>query len=170
MKLPVDKSWQEHHWKSIFHEYAKTDYFNLYRDFFEELYQKDFEYLWQINEEIILYLLRCFEINVEVKKASELIVSPYLQKTDLQVALLKSVGADTYLSGPSGREYLEIEKFPQNNIILKYFKFEHPVYKQRYPGFEPNMSAIDLLFNLGPQASDIIKASGSIEDLLDCAI
>jgi hypothetical protein len=162
--LPVDKSWQWHHWQTIKHNYAKTDFFRLYEDFFEKLYQKDFEYLWQINEEIILYLFRCFEINAEVIRASELNVGRELEKTDLMIVLLKSVGADIYLSGPSGRNYLEFEKFPQNNIDLKFFKFQHPVYKQRYPGFEPTMSAIDILFNEGPRASEIIKTSGKIED------
>ena len=163
IKLPADKSWQLDHWQAIKHNYTKADFFGLYQDFFEGLYQKDFEYLWQINEEIIFYLFRCFDINVEVIKASELNVSPDLQKTDLLIACLKSVGAAIYLSGPSGRNYLDFEKFPQNNIGLRFFEFQHPVYKQRYPGFEPAMAAIDLLFNVGAQASEIIKASGNVE-------
>lgn len=28
-------------------------------------------------------------------------------------------------------------------------EFQHPVYKQRYEGFVPNMAAIDALFNVG---------------------
>ena len=59
---------------------------------------------------------------------------------------------------------MEIEKMRQNGLNLKFSKFTHPVYKQRYPGFEPNMSAIDLLFNQGSQSNQIIKSSGSIED------
>ena len=47
---------------------------------------------------------------------------------------------------------------------LKFFNFKSPVYKQKYPGFEPDMSAIDLLFNMGPHAGEIINASGSLED------
>ena len=114
--------------------------------------------------EIILYLMKCFEIEAKVLRASEIDVDPGLRKTDLKIALLKSVGANTYLSGPSGRNYLDSEKFPENNIGLRFAKFQHPVYEQRYPGFEPNMAAIDMLFNVGSQASEIIKGSGSIED------
>jgi hypothetical protein len=163
VELPADKTWKRIHWQSIQHHYKKAGFLNLYQSFFDKLYQGEYEYLRQVNEEIILYLLKCFDINVPVIKASELNVAPDLQKTDLMIALLKSVGADIYLSGPSGRNYLESDKFPQNNIGLKYFKFQHPVYEQRYPGFEPDMAAIDLLFNLGPQASEIVKVSGSIE-------
>jgi hypothetical protein len=160
--LPRDKRWMKNHWKIIKDNYTKTDFFSLYKDFFAELYLKDFQYLGQINMEIISYLLKCLEINVEVIIGSELGLDPELRKTDLLIALLRSVGADIYLSGPSGRNYIDFAKFPQNNIDLRFFEFQHPVYKQRYPGFEPAMAAIDLLFNLGPQASEIIKASGSI--------
>lgn len=163
VKLSRDKRWMENHWKTIKQNYTKADFFSLYQDFFEKLYQKDFEYLWQINEEIIFYLLRCFEINVEVIKVSELNVDPDLRKTDWLIALLKSVGAEIYLSGPSGKDYLDFQKFAQNNIDLRFFEFQHPVYEQRYPGFEPAMAAIDLLFNVGPQASEMIKTSGNLE-------
>jgi hypothetical protein len=164
VSLPGDGKWREVHWRTIYQNYVKTPFFRDHRDFFGELYQEDFQYLWQLNEKILLYLLECFQIKVEVLKTSELIVKPGLCKTDLMIAYLKAAGAGVYLSGPSGKNYLECEKFPQNNIILKYFKFQHPVYRQRYPGFEPNLSAIDLLFNLGPEAAKLIKTSGSIED------
>ncbi|MBI2853643.1 MAG: WbqC family protein [Chloroflexi bacterium] len=68
-----------------------------------------------------------------------------------------------YLSGPTGRDYLETEKFAHNGIALRFASFQHPVYRQRYPGFEPNMSAIDLLFNLGPQAEEIVKRAAMVE-------
>ena len=160
VRLPIDKRWMGNHWKTIKHNYAKADFFSLYQDFFEGLYQRDFEYLWQINEELIFYLFGCFETNVEVLRASELNVSPDLRRTDLLIALLKSAGAGTYLSGPSGRDYLDFPKFAQNSIALEFFEFQHPVYKQRYAGFEPGMAAIDLLFNMGTKAGEFIKVSG----------
>jgi hypothetical protein len=161
--LPSDKKWEEDHWKSIYNSYVHAYWFRNHSDFFKNIYAKDFQYLTEINMEIITYLLKSFEINVEIIRASDLNLDPSLQKTDLIVAAMKNVHADVYLSGPSGQNYLEVEKFPQNSIELKYSRFQHPVYPQRYPDFEPNMAAIDLLFNMGPRASEIIKASGSIE-------
>jgi hypothetical protein len=162
--VPKDKKWKLRHWNSINSQYLAADYYTAYKSFFEELYYKEHELLWQLNMEIIQYLLQCFEINVEIVVSSELDIDPRLQKTDYMIALLKSVSADDYLSGPSGKAYLEYNKFVENNISLKFFKFQHPVYKQRYPGFEPAMSAIDLLFNAGKQSSEIINKSGSIEN------
>jgi hypothetical protein len=161
---PADKNWQRGHWNTIQNHYLKTDFYNLHQDFFHSIYSQNFQYVWQMNEKIILYLMRCFNVEIDVVRASDLAVDPHLEKTDLMIGLLKAAGADVYLSGPSGKEYLQFEQFPQNNIQLKFFDFQHPVYKQRYPGFEPNMSAIDLLFNAGPAAAKLIGASGRICD------
>ena len=160
--LPSINNWKIFHWKLIHDSYAKTSFFNDYVDFFYELYKKDFTYLWQMNIQIISYLMKCFNIEVEILKASEMDLDPNLHKSDSIIALLKTARADIYLSGPSGSNYLEFEKFHQNNIDLKFAEFNHPIYTQKFPGFEPNLSAIDLLFNVGPEASRIIEASGRI--------
>lgn len=164
--LPQNGSWKRDHWKTIRLHYSKAPFFKDYADFFEDLFQQDPRVLFlsELNEKIILYLLSCFDIKIEVVKTSLLSVDPALHKTDLMLAYLKKVNAGVYLSGPSGRHYLETDKFPRNNIALQFFKFEHPVYPQRYPGFEPQMSALDLLFNMGPASGDIIKKSASVED------
>lgn len=161
--LPQDKGWREIHWRSIYQNYIKTDFFKDHSDFCEKLYKQDFHYLWQINLDIIRYMLKSFEINVEIIIASDLNIDTNLKPTDMIIAVLKDIGANTYLSGQSGRDYLELEKFQQNDLNCKFARFKHPIYKQRYAGFEPNLSAIDLLFNVGPQSGQVIKDSGSIE-------
>jgi hypothetical protein len=162
--LPQDNTWREIHWQSIYHNYVKTDFFKYHADFFEKLYKQDFAYLWQINLEIIRYMLKSFDINVTILKASDLNIDMSLKHTDMIIAVLKSIGASTYLSGQSGRDYVEVEEFSQNNLTCKFAKFTHPIYQQRYPGFEPNLSAIDLLFNVGLRSSQVIRESGGMED------
>ena len=45
---------------------------------------------------------------------------------------------------------MEEEKFLANNIKQEYFEVTAFEYPQRWGGFEPYMSAIDLLFNAAP--------------------
>ncbi len=162
--LPSDRTWQNIHWQSLYAHYIRSGFFKDYSGFFEDLYRQQYQYLWQVNMEIIRYLLKCFEINVEILMSSELGVDPDLKHTDMIIAVLQSLGANTYLSGPSGRDYLESEKFARNGLSCKFARFQHPVYTQRYPGFEPNLAAVDLLFNAGRPAGGIIKAAGSMEE------
>lgn len=161
--LPTGNEWRQQHWRRIRENYAKTPFFSDYEDFFENLYLERFLFLRELNERILMYLLSCFNIDVEIIRTSDIEVDPDLRKTDLMIAYLKKADARIYLSGPSGKNYLEMDKFPGNGIDLTFFKFEHPSYPQRYAGFESNMSAIDLLFNVGPNSCDVIKRAASME-------
>jgi len=58
-----------------------------------------------------------------------------------------------------GKKYLEEEKFEKEGIEIRYFEFRPFEYPQRWEGFEPYMSAIDLLFNVGEKAKDLIKTN-----------
>jgi hypothetical protein len=74
------------------------------------------------------------------------------QKDELILNLCRIEKVKTYISGPFGRDYLDEEKFAAAGIDIRYQDYEHPVYPQLYPGFEPYMSGIDLLFNHGPES------------------
>ncbi len=155
VKLPEKNDWIKKHWKIIEANYKKTDNFESYKDF-GDIYKENFEFLWQISEKIIRYLLKEFGINAEIKKASELGINERSDKIDWNLEICNTLNADRYLSGPDGRKYMDLDKFTKNDIKVEFFEFKHPVYKQRYPGFEPYMSAIDLLFNLGEKSKNLI--------------
>ncbi|MGE5403306.1 MAG: WbqC family protein, partial [Candidatus Doudnabacteria bacterium] len=57
-------------------------------------------------------------------------------------------GADTYISGIGGRNYLIEDMFVTQGIKLEYLSFHHPAYKQRYPGFIPDLSSLDYIMNV----------------------
>lgn len=154
--LPSDDRWQESHWKNILFNYNKSSCFDSYSDFFEKIYKDKNRTLMELNERIILYLFEQFGIDVKVVKTTELGISPELKKTDMLISILEGVGADAYISGEKGREYIEKDKFTRAGIKLTFQEYEHPVYKQRFQGFEPFMSAIDALFNLGEKARNLI--------------
>ena len=46
--------------------------------------------------------------------------------------------------------------FAAQGVEVRYHDYDHPVYGQAYGGFEPNMTALDLLFNAGPKSREIM--------------
>lgn len=67
--------------------------------------------------------------------------------------------ASTYLSGPSGREYLDPAPFEERGIGIEIFEFSHPRYPQPGPGFVPNLAIVDLVANAGVERSRQILES-----------
>ena len=152
--------WREKSWKTISQYYVKAPFFSPYAPFFESLYRTEWQQLAELNESIIEYVISALGIEVAVIKSSTLDVEEE-KKGDLVLEISRKVGADTYLSGVSGPDYLEPEKFAESGIELTFQNFQHPVYRQLFDPFIPNMSIIDLLFNHGSQSLDIIKGAGA---------
>ena len=50
---------------------------------------------------------------------------------------------------------------------LQVLRYQHPRYRQAFDGFEPGMTALDVLFNYGPEAASIIREGMRIESYND---
>ena len=69
------------------------------------------------------------------------------------VAMCRQAGATAYLSGPSARVYLDLQRFAQEGITVVFADYmRYPEYPQLYPPFEHGVSVIDLLVQTGPNA------------------
>ena len=147
VRIANDQDWREQHWKSLMYNYKKAEYFNKYASFFREVYSREWVYLSELNEYLIRNICKFLNLRTDFVRASDLDVKG--TSTDLLINICKKVGADTYLSGQGGRSYQNEKKFRMNNIKVVYQRFEHPVYKQLFGDFVPNLSIVDLLFNEG---------------------
>lgn len=140
--------WSKIHWKTIWANYAKAPYFQSYSSLFESVYQREWRKLSELNETLIRLICEIFSIKgVKFIRASELNVSG--KSTELLINICKALGADTYLSGFGGKKYMNEKLFEKRGIELKYYEFQHPIYKQLWGDFISNLSVIDLLFNEG---------------------
>jgi len=154
--LPRDSKWMKKHKMAIISNYAKSIFFD--KKFIDEYYcNNEFIKLQEFNEYGIFYLKDKFGVESKVIRASELGLDKNLKSTELLIEIVKRVGGDVYISGMGGKKYIEEEKFEKEGIKIRYFEFKPFEYPQRWEGFEPYMSAIDLLFNVGEEAREMIR-------------
>ena len=154
------QNWKDKHLKSIKMNYHKAKFFSEYINFFEEIFNNNWEMLSDLTITIIRLLASFLEIKTELILASDLQVTG--KSTELLINLCKKVKANSYISGPSGKRYLKEDEFKKNNIELIYHKFIHPEYNQLYEPFIPYLSVIDLLFNCGPESRNILLGKSKI--------
>jgi hypothetical protein len=148
-----DKAWWKKHWYAIIANYSKSEFFSENKPFFEELYrERKYHTLRELNESIIIHIAQSFGITPKFVRASELDLDFSLRKTDFILDILQNVGCTQYYSGAGGaKSFLEEDKIKNNNIELWYSQVTPVEYPQRWPGFEPYMSSIDILFNMGKE-------------------
>ena len=140
-------NWRESHLRDIEQNYKDTQYYHLFKNDIEALYNNKYKKLIDLNIDIIRFLISAFNIKTKLIFSSEFNLNS--KGTQRLVEIVDSIGGDIYLSGPMGRNYLDFNLFKKNGIELKFQEFKHPIYKQRYEGFIPNMSAFDALFSTG---------------------
>jgi hypothetical protein len=153
--------WKQKQLSVIKHNYEKTPYFTEYFPMIKEALTFKHELLIGLNLHLIKNIAQILGIKANMVRSSEF---PYCgkEKNEKLVSMCKFLGADTYLSGSGGKAYVEESLFNEAKIQVNWHSYEHPTYKQHFPDFQPNMSIIDLLFNMGSESKNIILKGGAI--------
>ncbi len=140
--------WAEVYFRTLAQNYSHAPFWKTYGPLLEELLLRPWEKLVDLNLALIELVWRAFGIPTPTRRASALGVTG--KKSGLLLDICRKTGAAVYLSGPSGRDYLETELFDAAGIGVEYHEFRHPEYAQRFSPFVPGMASIDLLLNEGP--------------------
>ena len=146
--------------RAIQQNYSKSQYFEDYSARIFQIMDTENRLLCNLNIKLIEEMCHLLKINTNLKKASDLDCSG--SKASLLVNICKKVGADTYISPPGSKGYLdETDLFELEGIQINYHEYNHPKYQQRFKDFLPYMSIIDLVFNMGHESISTIR-SGNI--------
>ena len=152
-----DKCWRKKHWKTLQGCYARTPGFKLYKTIFEELYMGSDEVLLSnINVAFICAICALLDIKTTIVPQSG--VDFGSGKTERLIEVCKTTNADTYLSGPAAKNYLDEDLFEKSGISLEYMDYSgYEEYSQPYPPFAHNVSILDVLFNCGKDSPRYYK-------------
>jgi hypothetical protein len=158
VEINNEMPWKEHHWKKIYQSYAKTKYFYLYKDYLENLYKKEWKFLFDFDFETTKKTIDWLDLKIEIVKESELHVKG--ESTERLVNVCKAVGADTYVAGKGGKYYMEEKLFQKNNLKVEHQNYIPIQYPQRFTDvFVPDLSIIDMVTNVGPDSLKLITFS-----------
>ena len=92
----------------------------------EEIVQAPWDLLVDFNLAIINQLLEFLSIKIRVIRSSAMTVSG--QRGELILDICRQLKADRYLSGISGKDYLDLSKFESASIPVTFQEFHHPIY------------------------------------------
>jgi len=148
--------WQHKHQKSLTSAYGRAEYYHDIMSAIKWVWEKPWKSLSRLNIEVVGCLRELLGIETEELVASELGVD--VKQPDKRIIqLVKAAGGDTYLSGPGGRNYMDLPTYEREGIEVIFSRFNHPVYEQQFGEFQPHMSVLDLLMNHGGSSIDIIR-------------
>ena len=137
---------------------TKAPGFKEFRDIFEGLYLDSPEvYLSEINFKFIQAVNQILGIITPVSWSG--ISASVVDSSERLLLMCKQAGAKEYLSGPSARDYLDVDLFRKEGISVTWMDYSgYPEYRQQFLPFDHYVSVIDLIFNEGNDAFKYMKS------------
>lgn len=150
-KIDYSQDWREKHKQTIHHSYASAPYYDSYKLEIFEILSKKFNFLSELNIFSIKKISKILGIETKFFNSKDLHIDGI--KDDKLINICQTIGADSYLSGPAARNYIENDKFSTAKIELCYKDYAgYPDYQQLWGNFESTVSIIDVIFNCGEKS------------------
>jgi len=153
VRIDNASDWQKKSQATLTQNYARAKALSEAAVFFDELFRRRWELLVDINLHTTRWLAKNLKVETETKLSSELKIPG--QSTEKLVNLCRALGADTYLAGAGGRDYMDMSLFEQAHVQVQFQDYVHPVYAQLHGQFASHLSALDLVLNAGEESARI---------------
>ena len=123
--------WKRLHWRSIETAYNNSPFFLYYKDLFIKAFEKQFDFLIDLNSHLLITILDILKIKNEIGYT------------------------DHFLKDKKGildlQTFSNKKKTSSNDTFPHYTQVFSPIH-----GFLADLSIIDLIFNLGPESKDFL--------------
>ena len=158
-EIDNSRPWSVKAIKTLGSFYRKAPFYGTAAEEINNIFEKPYKKLVHLDRDSWEPALRRLEINCQFIYASDLAIEG--KGPQLLLDICRCVGADIYLSGAAGKDYLDITLFASSGIDVRFHKYDYPVYPQRFGNFIPFLSYIDILLNCDLNC-DLVLAGGKV--------
>ncbi|MGN1376635.1 MAG: WbqC family protein [Prevotella sp.] len=134
-------NWRHIHWNALSSAYGESPFFEYYEDDIRPFFERNWTFLYDFNMEICTKMCELLDINPNIQRTSD-----YKSSDDIRL-----VGCDGSkdITMVDYREAIHPKHpLPDNDFSPKPY---YQVFRQKN-GFIPNLSILDLLFNMGNES------------------
>ena len=136
LRISDHNQWRRVHWNALQSAYSESPFFEYYADDIRPFFEQKYEFLIDFNEAIRQKMCELLDIETSVSYSSGFMVH----------------GSGFMVQGSGFKDFREVihAKHPQDDPEFQPRSYWQ-VFQHRY-GFQPNLSILDLLFCMGPEA------------------
>ena len=142
IRISEHGNWRHVHWNAFESAYRHSPFFDYYADEFHSFFRRKYDFLYDFNEELCCWICEQIDIQPHIVPSEDFFVSPS--------------DADDF------REIIHPKRSFREADPAFFPKPYYQVFREK-TGFLPNLSIVDLLFNMGPESILVLKDSISAD-------
>jgi hypothetical protein len=157
-EVEIARPWAEKHWRAIELAYRRAPHFAMLAPVVRGWYERAAKetLLSPVNTIFLTEIAKLLGINTRIVR--DRVYPASGAKTERLLAIARAAGATRYLSGPSARVYFDEPLFTNAGIAVEWMSYQgYAEYPQLHGLFEPAVSVLDLLFNVGTDAPRYLR-------------
>ena len=150
VRISDHNQWRRVHWNALQSAYSESPFFEYYADDIRPFFEQKYEFLIDFNEAIRQKMCELIDIEASVSYSSGFMVHGSGFKVHGSGFMVH--GSWFRVQGSGFKDFREVihAKHPQDDPDFQPRSYWQ-VFQHRY-GFQPNLSILDLLFCMGPEA------------------
>lgn len=145
--------WKNKHLLKIKRAYERAPFFQeIYESLVLPIYDHETEYLSEFCINSMKMLCDYLDLHPLFYISSDLNIPLSKDASQRVLDICLHFKASEYITGHGAKNYINYEIFEKENIAIKYMEYKLTPYPQLHGEFNPYVSVIDLLFNVGKES------------------
>lgn len=137
-------NWRHQHWHALMSAYNESPFFDYYQDDFRPFFEQQYNFLYDFNTEICQKVCELIDIQPNIRHTEEYVK---LRSVDDGKIINSLSNLSTELNDLRSAINPKHPDEDADFVARRYYQ----VYERKH-GFQPNLSILDLLFNMGPES------------------
>jgi len=153
----ASNNWRKVHLDQIRKAYRTAPHF---AQVFEELVKRIYALETDLVAEFCMFsmneIMRYVGIDVPLARTSDLPIGDELAGSRRVLEHCLLFKADRYITGLGALEYIDYDLFEEHRVKIEYMQYTRRPYPQIHGEFNPSVSTLDLLFNVGRECREYL--------------
>jgi len=160
IRINYNHIWIKSHLRSLKVSYSRAPFFSGFYEEFAAVLLAEPTWLWELDVHITELMKKYLHIKTPCYFASD--IPDLSNDKNMRITdICRHFGAQILYDSSAASNFIDHDLFESIGLKVIFQKYNHPVYPQINGKFIPFLSTIDLIFNTGSEASNILLSTPS---------